>query len=252
MNLPMLKCIAIDDEPNNLELLSNLIRLYGGNASLIATAGAVESGCQIILEHKPDLVFLDIEMQDGTGFDLLTRLGKIDFKVIFVTVHAQYAIDAFRYCALDYLLKPLSPMHFIAALEKARQSIDKEDQELQLKTLLSNMSAAASRKKKIVLKTMDRIYTMHADEIVRLEADGSYTNVYLENGKKIMVSRLLKEFDELLSGEGFLRVHQSHLVNMEFLFCFEKQENHIVMKDESIVPVSTRKKEYLLSLLNKR
>lgn len=247
----MLKCVAIDDEPNNLELLSNLIRLHGGNTDLCATAGSVESGCLAISEHKPDLVFLDIEMPDGTGFDLLKRLGKIDFKVIFITVHAQYAIDAFRYCALDYLLKPLSPAHFIAALEKARESIDKQDQDLQLKTLLGNMSTAASRKKKIVLKTMDRIYAMHADEIVRMEADGNYTTIYLANGKKIMVSRLIKEFDELLSAEGFVRVHQSHLVNMEFLFCFEKQENHIIMKDESIVPVSTRKKEYVLSLLNK-
>ncbi len=244
----MLRCIAIDDEINNLELISNLIRLYGGEVQLAAVADSVESGCQKILEHKPDIVFLDIEMQDGTGFDLLKRLGTIDFKVIFVTVHEKYAIDAFRFCALDYLLKPLSPNHFIAAIGKAKTAIDKNEQHQQLKTLLSNISNPLP-KKKIVLKTLDRIYTVLTGEIVRMEADGSYTHVYLADGKKIMVSRLLKEFDELLCDEGFKRVHQSHLVNMEFLFCFEKQENHIVMKDDSIVPVSSRKKEYVLGML---
>jgi two-component system LytT family response regulator len=246
----MLKSILIDDEVNNVELMSNLIRLYGGNVSIVATADSVGSGYEKIMEHKPDVVFLDVEMQDGTGFDLLTRLGTIDFKVIFVTAHEQYAIDAFRFCALDYLLKPVAPAQLIAALEKAQQAINKTDQDAQLKALLNNLSQQAARKKKMVFKTLERIYTVNINEIIRMESDGSYTSVYLTDGKKILVSRLLKEFDVLLSAEGFLRVHQSHLVNMEFVFCFEKQQNHIVMQDESIVPVSSRKKEYVLNLLN--
>ncbi|MDQ3109224.1 MAG: LytTR family DNA-binding domain-containing protein [Bacteroidota bacterium] len=250
MSQHKINCVIIDDEINNRKVISKLLGLYGENISVAGTAGSVEAGYREILQHKPDLVFLDIEMQDGTGFDLLKRLDRIDFKIIFITAHQQYAIDAFRFCALDYLLKPVSRAHFITALEKARQSINKGEQEFQLQTLLDKISASASHKKKIVLKTMDRVYTVNTSEIVRMEADGSYTNVYLVDGKKILISRSLKEFDGYLSDEGFIRVHQSHLVNMDFLFCFEKQENHLVMKDHSIVPVSSRKKEYVLGLLN--
>lgn len=246
----MIKAIVIDDETNNQELICNLLRSYAENIQVAAVAGSVESGYQAIMEHQPDLVFLDIQMPDGTGFDLLKKFEKVNFKVIFVTAHQEYAIEAFKYSALDYLLKPLSPSNLISAIKKVEESFNSDELNLKLKTLLSNITEPAKTKRKIVLKTMERIYSVDLNDVIRFESDGGYTKVYLLDGKRIMVSRTMKEFDDLLSDVGFLRVHNSHLINMNYLFCFEKTEGHIVMKDDSIVPVSNRKKEQLLELLN--
>lgn len=246
----MIKAIVIDDEANNQELICNLLKSYAENIQVLAVAGSVESGYQAIMEHQPDLVFLDIQMPDGTGFDLLKKFDKINFKVIFVTAHQEYAIEAFKYSALDYLLKPLSPSNLISAIKKVEESFNSDELNLKLKTLLSNITEPAKTKRKIVLKTMERIYSVDLNDVIRFESDGGYTKVYLLDGKRIMVSRTMKEFDDLLSDVGFLRVHNSHLINMNYLFCFEKTEGHIVMKDDSIVPVSNRKKEQLLELLN--
>ncbi len=246
----MIKAIVIDDETNNQELICNLLSSYADNIQVAAVAGSVESGYQAIVEHQPDLVFLDIQMPDGTGFDLLKKFEKVNFKVIFVTAHQEYAIEAFKYSALDYLLKPLSPSNLISAIKKVEESFNSDELNLKLKTLLSNITEPAKTKRKIVLKTMERIYSVDLNDVIRFESDGGYTKVYLLDGKRIMVSRTMKEFDDLLTDVGFLRVHNSHLINMNYLFCFEKTEGHIVMKDDSIVPVSNRKKEQLLELLN--
>lgn len=246
----MIKAIIIDDEINNQELVSNLLKTYAENIHVVGVANSVESAYQAILEHHPDLIFLDIQMPDGTGFDLLKKFEKINFKIIFVTAHQEFAIEAFKFCALDYLLKPLSPTNLIEAVKKAEESMNSEDLNLKLKILLSNIGEPIKSKKKIVLKTMERIYSVDIDDIIRLESDGGYTKVFLVDGKRIMVSRTMKDFDDLLMDAGFLRVHHSHLVNMNHLFCFEKAEGHVVMKDDSIVPVSNRKKDQLLELLN--
>ena len=245
----MIKAIVIDDEINNQELITNLLNSYADNIQVLATANSVETAYQAITTHQPDLIFLDIQMPDGTGFDLLKRFDKINFKIIFVTAHQEYAIEAFKYSALDYLLKPLSPSNLIAAVKKADESFNSEDLNLKLKTLLSNISEPFKNKKKIVLKTMERIYSVDINDIMHFESDGGYTKVYLVDGKRIMVSKTMKEFEDLLDA-NFLRVHNSHIINMNHLFCFEKAEGHVVMKDESVVPVSNRKKEQLLELLN--
>jgi two-component system LytT family response regulator len=244
-----IKAVIVDDESNNSELIHNLLRLYCENVEVVAVADSVRSGYKTILETKPDLVFLDVQMQDGTGFDLLKCFDTFTFKVIFVTAHQEFAIEAFKYSAVDYLLKPVSPAHVIAAVKKAEQSLSVEDLQLQLQAVLSNASAPARNKKKVVLKTLDRIYSVSIENIVRFESEGNYTKVFLTDGTKIMVSRLIKEFEELLENNDFARVHQSHLINTEFMFFYDKPENQLVMKDNSKVPVSARKKELVLSLL---
>lgn len=246
----MIKSIIIDDETNNQELISNLLKSYAENIHVVAIANSVETAYNSIIEHQPDLIFLDIQMPDGTGFDLLKKFEKIDFKVIFVTAHQEYAIEAFKFSAIDYLLKPLSPSNLISAVKKVEESMNGEELNLKLKTLLSNISEPLKTKKKIVLKTMDRIYSVDINDIIRFESDGGYSKVYLLDGKRIMVSRTMKEFEDMLLDANFLRVHNSHLINMNHLYCFEKTEGHVVMKDDSIVPVSNRKKEQLLELLN--
>ncbi len=245
----MINVAVIDDEEGSVELTRNLLGLCDVPVQVIGTAYSVESGHQLLLSHAPDLVFLDVEMKDGTGFDLLKRFKTIDFKVIFITAHQEFAIEAFKFSALDYLLKPLSPLDFMAAIKKAEQAISSEELNVKLQALLHNINDQSRSRKKVVLKTSDRIYAIYASDIIRFEADGSYTTVYLNDGKKVVVSRLLKEFDEMLAPMGFARPHQSHLINIEQIFCFAKAESHIVMKDNSIVPVSARKKELVMSLI---
>ncbi|MBL7934246.1 MAG: response regulator transcription factor [Bacteroidia bacterium] len=246
----MIKAVIIDDEVNNQELISNLLKSFSENVQVVGMANSVESAYQAINEYQPDLIFLDIQMPDGTGFDLLKKFDKINFKIIFVTAHQEFAIEAFKYSALDYLLKPLSPANLLAAVKKAEETMSGDELNLKLKILLNNIAEPIKNKKKIVLKTMERIYSVDLDDIIRFESDGGYTKVYLVDGKRIMVSKTMKDFDDLLLDVGFLRVHHSHLINMNHLFCFEKAEGHVVMKDDSIVPVSNRKKDHLLELLN--
>lgn len=246
----MIKAVIIDDEVNNQELISNLLKSFSENVQVLGMANSVESAYQAINEYQPDLIFLDIQMPDGTGFDLLKKFDKINFKIIFVTAHQEFAIEAFKYSALDYLLKPLSPSNLLAAVKKAEETMSGDELNLKLKILLNNIAEPIKNKKKIVLKTMERIYSVDLDDIIRFESDGGYTKVYLADGKRIMVSKTMKDFDDLLLDVGFLRVHHSHLINMNHLFCFEKAEGHVVMKDDSIVPVSNRKKDHLLELLN--
>jgi len=248
----MIKVAIIDDEEGSIELTGNLLKLCETPVQLVGTASSVESGYQLLLNHPPDLVFLDVEMKDGTGFDLLKRFETISFKVIFITAHQEFAIAAFKFSALDYLLKPVSPPDFVAAVRKAEQAISGEELNVKLQALLYNINDPSRNRKKVVLKTSDRIYAIYASDIIRFESDGSYTTVYLNDGKKIVVSRLLKEFDEMLAPSGFARPHQSHLVNIEQMFCFARTESHIVMKDNSIVPVSARKKELVMSLIQAR
>lgn len=246
----LIKALIVDDEVNNRELVSNLLSSFCEKVSVVGTAQSVETAYKAINELKPDLVFLDIEMTDGTGFDLLKLFPKVDFKVIFITAHQEFAIEAFKFSAIDYLLKPLSPANLVAAVKKATETISSEELTEKYQTLINNVFEPVKQKKKIVLKTMERIYSVDIADIVRMESDGNYTKVYLNDGKRIMVSKTMKEFDELLTDTGFVRVHHSHLINMSFLFCFEKAEGHIVMKDNSTVPVSNRKKDQLMELIN--
>jgi two-component system LytT family response regulator len=246
----MIKAVIIDDEINNQELISNLLKSYAENIQVVGLADSVDSAYKTIQEHQPDLIFLDVQMPDGTGFDLLKKFEKINFKIIFVTAHQEFALEAFKYSALDYILKPLSPANLLAAVKKAEETMGSDELNMKLKILLNNIAEPIKNKKKIVLKTMERIYSVDLDDIIRFESDGGYTKVYLTDGKRIMVSKTMKEYDDLLLDAGFLRVHHSHLINMNHLFCFEKTEGHVVMKDDSVVPVSNRKKDHLMELLN--
>lgn len=246
----MIKAVIIDDESNNQELISNLLKHYASHVEVLAVADSVKSGYEAIREHRPNLVFLDIQMQDGTGFDLLKLFDKPGFKVLFITAHEEFAIEAFKYSALDYLLKPLSPGSLLAAVKKAEESLSHDELSLQLKTLLNNINEPSKKKRKIILKTLDRIYSVDVLDILRFESDGGYTKVYLTDGTRIMVSRILKEFDDLLADSGFVRIHHSHLININHVYFFEKSESHLVMKDQSVVPVSNRKKDHVLELLN--
>lgn len=246
----MLKVLIIDDEKNGREIVSSLLRQFCPNTTIIGEANGVKTGLEAILNLKPQLVMLDVNMQDGTGFDLLKLLSSIDFKVVFVTAFQEYAIKAFQFSAIDYLLKPLSPDRLINAISRASDIIERNELNLKLDALLSNVNQNSLDPKKIILKTSERIYAVDLKDIIRCESDGSYTKFYLNDGKKIMVSRQLKEFDDLLNGNPFVRVHQSHLINLNFFDYFEKGGEVAYMKDKTPIPVSTRKKNHLLKLIS--
>ncbi len=244
----MLSIVVIDDEPKARETIINILGLGTANVSVIGEAGDVESGFEIINRLKPDVVLLDINLPDGTGFDLLKKFDKILFKIIFITAHEEYAVRAFKFSALDYILKPVTAGNLFQAIERANTTKQKEDTEVKLSTFLSNLNKI----KKIVLKTAESIHIINIKEIVRCEADVNYTTFYLVNGEKLFVSRPLKGYSEMLNSMGFYRTHQSHLVNLDHISRYDKMDGgHLVMIDESIVPVSSRKKEELFKLFER-
>lgn len=236
-----MKALIIDDEENSQELLESMLGLFCPTIQVAGTAASVQTGFVGIREHQPDVVFLDVQMGDGTGFDLLSLFDAVSFHVIFTTAYQEYAIRAFQYSAVDYLLKPISPEYLVKAVNKV-QKLHHSEAEIQI--LLDNIKQPED--KKIVVKTHDRIYALYIKDIIRCEADSSYTTLFLQNGHKIVVAKQLKEFDETLSSDGFMRVHQSHLINLNHLFYYQKGTNLVIMNDESSVPVSAKKKEELL------
>ncbi len=244
----MLKTVVIDDEPKARETIINILGLGPSNVSVVGEAGDIKSGYEVINRLNPDVVLLDINLPDGTGFDLLKKFDKIPFKIIFITAHEEYAVRAFKFSALDYILKPVTAGDLFLAIEKANEAIQKEDTELKLSAFLSNLNKI----KKIVLKTAESIHIINIREIIRCEADINYTTFHLLNGEKLLVSRPLKEYSEMLEPLGFYRTHQSHLVNLDHILRYDKMDGgHLVLIDESIVPVSIRKKDELFELFER-
>jgi two-component system LytT family response regulator len=189
-------------------------------------------------------------MPDGTGFDLLQMLNPIQFKVIFITGYEDFAIRAFRFSAIDYLLKPLDPVELVEAVNKAEESMHKEVLELKLNTLFSNLERPKNLQK-LVLKTAEKIYSVNIQDIINCESDKNYTTFYFINAPKLVVSTTLKEYETLLKPFNFFRAHQSHLINMLYFDHFIKTDggNTIVMKNKNKIPLATRKKEEFLTLI---
>ncbi len=238
----MISVVIIDDEPRARETIINILALSNEELSLVGEADSVATGFDTISRHHPDLVLLDIHLKDGTGFDLLQRFDKISFKIIFITAHEEHAVKAFRFSALDYILKPIKAGDLLNAIERVKELKFREETQIKLSAFLANIEKI----RKIVLKTAESIHIVNVKNIIRCEADVNYTNFYLENNEKMLVSRTMKEFEEMLEPAGFIRTHQSHLVNLDHILRYDKTEGgHLVMDDESIVPVSSRRKDLL-------
>ena len=242
----MLKAIIIDDVEQARKTLKKDLSSYCKEIEIIGEASGVVEGVKLLKKTDPDVVFLDIQMQDGSGFDLLELLNDIKFKIIFTTASDAHAIKAFKYSALDYLLKPIDPDDLKLAVEKLASNpiTDKEN----LKLLLSNVKN--KKHDRLALHTQDKIHIVTITDIIRCEANVNYTEFYFSGGKKLLVTRTLKEFDELLAENGFFRVHQSHLVNTHFIKEFIKTDGgYLIMNDGSNVPVSSRKRAEVVQML---
>lgn len=243
----MIKIAVIDDEPKARETIIEITGLSPVSCQVVGQAGSVSAGFDLIMQTKPDVVLLDINLPDGTGFDLLKKIESIRFSIIFITAHEEYAIKAFKFSAIDYLLKPITAGELLQAIEKAAEAIDRKENDLKFSTLLSNLEKI----RKIVLKTAESVHIVQVKSIVRCEADVNYTSFFLENGQKLLVSRTLKEYDEMLVPGGFFRPHQSHLVNLEHVLRYDKADGgSLVMDDGSEVPVASRKREELMRLFS--
>lgn len=247
MDTTKLTAIIIDDMELARTSLKADLADYCDNVVVIGEADGVLSGAKLLKQHTPDILFLDIEMEDGNGFDLLDIVPNNLDSVIFVTARQDYALKAFQYSALDYLLKPVNPDLLIKAVEKLAQKKLSAKSQLEL---LKGSIIEKEKLEKIALHTSDKIVVAEIKDIVRLESMTNYTYFYFADGSKLLITRTLKEFDNMLSDSGFERVHQSHLINMAYVKAYVKTEGgYISMKDDSMVPVSVRKKSYVMGLL---
>jgi two-component system, LytTR family, response regulator len=246
----MITTIIIDDEIKSRETIRELLRIYCANVEVVAQAGDVKSGILAIRKYNPDLVLLDIRMPDGTGFDLLRQMPGLESKIVFITAYEEYAIKAFKFSALDYVLKPIDPDELKAAIDKADMYIEKENISDRISTFFQHYdNETPTQKKQIALRNADSIYRVAIDDIVSYEADKNYTLFHLNNGEKILVSHSMKEYDDLLLNMNFMRLHQSFTINLKHLKRFDKDSSEVVMSDNSKIPVSHRRKEELMRLL---
>ncbi len=247
----MIRTLIIDDEEYVRESMTNMLSLHCPNVKIVGQAEGVKTGLDAIEASHPDLVLLDIKMKDGTGFDLLGKVATIDFKIIFVTAYDQYAINAFKFSALDYLLKPVESSELKEAVDKADKVIQYEI-EKQLDALSSNLQGNDQSGKKIILKTLDNIYLVKVKDINYIESDGRYSNIFLVSDKKIVVTNNLKLYHEILGDLGFYRVHKSYLINLEYIQRFEKGDGgYVILENDARVPVASRKREGLLDLFDR-
>lgn len=246
----MLRAVVIDDIETIRKNHIAIIKSNCPNISVIGQADSVETGMNLIKQLSPDLVFLDVEMPDGTGFDLLQKLQPFHFKVIFITGYEDFAIRAFRFSAIDYLLKPVDANDLVEAVKKAEDSLGKEVFDMKINNLFTNLERPKNLQK-LILKTADRIYSVNIQDIVNCESDKNYTTFNFVNAPKLIVSTNLKEYEALLTPHRFFRTHQSHLINMAYFDHFVRSDggNTIVMKNKQTIPLSVRKKEEFLILL---
>jgi len=247
----MIKAIIIDDIELTHKIIKKIISDYYSDIDIVDTAFNVNDGIKIIDKNTPDIVFLDINLPDGTGFDILKKINNRNFKLIFVTAHQEHAINAIKFSAIDFLLKPLDEDDVVAAIKSAITKIKKDDEQLKIETFINNYKNLNNKDQKIVLKTQDNIYVIKVSDIIRCESDGNYTIFYINNQQKILISKTLKEYEKLLKDYNFIRIHKSHLINIDAIERFEKRDTGIVyMSDGSKISVSHRKKDILLNALN--
>jgi two-component system LytT family response regulator len=248
----MIRTVLIDDESNSLEMMEWLLKTYCPQVQIEAMCNAASKGIEAINKYKPDVVFLDIEMPHMNGFDMLEQFEKLNFDVVFCTAYDQFAIKAFKYSALNYLLKPVDPddlKETIRRIEDRKASPSREQLELLLENIRQSVKPTAQR---IALTTGDGMIFVPTKEILYCQAESNYTNVVLTGGKKILVSKVLKEIDEALAGPDFFRIHNSYLVNLNHITKFVRGDGgYVVMQDGASVGISRSRRQEFMELFEK-
>lgn len=250
----MIKAVIVEDEKNSQELLKELITEYCDGVEVVAIAGNVADGLAALKEHSPQLLFLDIELPDGDGFQVLEKVEKLDFDVIFTTAYDQYAMKAFKFAATDYLLKPVDIDELQAATDRvvAKQNSSEEtDQSEKIEALIKNIRNIQQPFKRIVLPTSNGFTVVNPEDILRCESDRNYTFIFLMDKRKILVSRTIKEYDEMLRDYNFFRIHQSHLINLKYLKNYTRgRGGYVELTDGTTLDVSARRKSEFLKRMS--
>jgi len=247
-----MKILLVDNEKEIRMILRDMVFACGEH--IVEEADGVIRGIAKINSFQPDIVLLDVEMNDGTGFDLLKQIMNPSFQLIFTTAHNQYAIQAIKCSAIDYLLKPIDPVELNNSLQKAKEHISTQTMQKQLTVLLQQFSNKSDAEKQIVIKDIDKTYFLKMSDILYCEAEGSYTKFYLTNSEPIFVSRNLRYYEELLSPAGFFRTHHSCLVNPSKIKIYDRKTDcgTLILEGGHSIPVSQRKRETVLSILEGR
>jgi two-component system LytT family response regulator len=242
--------VIIDDEQNNIDNLSILLRQNCPQVIITSTALNAAEGERIILQYNPDLVFLDIQMPGKNGFDLLKSLNDYSFEIIFVTAYDQYGIQAVKFAALDYLLKPINTEDLKKAVQKAIHKSTIKKQNIQLENLIVLLQQNQNKEShRIALQSNREIRFVEATKIIRCESSNNYTTFFLTEGEKIITSKPIFEYEEILQDYGFIRCHQRHLVNKNFIKSWIKKDGgYLLLEDQTQIPVSRQKKEYIKSI----
>ena len=243
------KVLIIDDEKPTRTFIRKMLESFDLNLNIYIDGENVQSGIEAIEDIQPDIVLLDIQMPDGNGFDVLRNVKYKNFEVIFITAFQEFAVQAIKFSALDYILKPIDAEELHTALTNAIQYLDHKKEESQFNVLQHNIQP--QHKRKLVLKTQESIFVVEIDDIVHCEADKNYTFFYLNDGKKILVSKTLKDYNIMLAGFSFFRVHQSHLINLNYVERYDKHDGgSVILKDGSSIPLSPAKKEQFFKSLD--
>lgn len=253
----MITAVLIDDDVNLRDGMKGILAIYAPDISIIGEADSVETGVEVMTKLSPQVVFLDIQMTDGTGFDVLEKIseihGKVTSNIVFITAYEHFAIKAFRFSALDFLLKPVNPDELEKVIDKIRSILEKDNDYSHIDLLLENIRKEADNFKRIALSNSDGMHLIDISDIIRCESDDNYTNFFIKNRKPILISKTLKEYEEMLTEHDFVRIHQSHLINLAYVKSYVKKDNgFVIMSDDCQLPISQRKREQLNEILTRK
>jgi two-component system, LytTR family, response regulator len=247
-----MRAILVDDEKELLMILERMISRHVPELEIIATCNTTEEAIGKITALKPDVLFLDIQLRETTGFDLLNKLPTRDFEVIFTTSHESYALKALKAGALDYLVKPVQLEELMSAVQKVRMKRMSMASTQQLEMLMSYFKPAKPKVKRIALTASDHLIFVDTNDVIYCESDSNYTTFFLVSGEKVVISKTLKDVEEILENDGFFRIHASYLVNMKHVSKFTRGDGgHVVMSNNQQLTVSRKKKEEFFEMFSR-
>jgi two-component system, LytTR family, response regulator len=246
----IIRTVIIEDEENGLQVLTDLIKQFAPDLKVCGVSGHVNDAVKLIEEQKPDLVFMDIRLADGTGFDVLRKLQLRDFVLIVITAYDNYALEAIRFSAVDYLLKPVGIPEFEEAMERAKKNISFTVRQNTIETLLFNLGRRSGLEKRINIATLNGYEFIDLKYIIWCESDGPYTTFHLVNKSKIISSRHLGFYEEMLENHNFCRIHNATIINMQFIKSYIKgKAGYVMLTDSTKLEISQRRKADFLNKL---
>ncbi len=242
-------CVIIEDDTVAAAMAADILQSNFSEIQVLATIPDIKTAKEQLVHLQPDFILLDVNLSDGDAFTLLSALDHIPFKIVFTTSFDTYALEAFKYSALDYVLKPYAPEDLVGAITKVLAQLKKENYGDQMATLFHNMKTQNLQDKRLVLKNLDVIHIVTVSDITHIQSDNNYATFYLNDGKDIVVSKTLKFYEEQLKGQRFFRVHQSYLINLKYIASFDKRTDTVLLHNGVSLPVSKSKKKHLFDYL---